>query len=143
MSSPTYRYGIAIFGASYAQSDHGTPEHFWMAETLSDVRRILGNAADNYSWRYDEDGAGGRLLGTPCYGYDEDGAGGRLLDTPGYGYPGDGAYIYRVNREDPDFSEVLDEPGDRARHAWGYLLTDYPSHRAEFGPRGGITIVRN
>ena len=126
MSSPTYRYGIAIFGASYAQSDHGTPEHFWMAETLSDVRRILGNAADNYSWRYDEDGAGGRLL-----------------DTPGYGYPGDGAYIYRVNREDPDFSEVLDEPGDRARHAWGYLLTDYPSHRAEFGPRGGITIVRN
>jgi hypothetical protein len=126
MSSPTYRYGIAIFGANYAQPDHATPEHFWMAQSLSDVRRILGNAADNCPWRYDEDGAGKRLL-----------------DTPVYGDPGDGAYIYRVDRSHPDFAEVLDLDGDRARHAFAWLDLDELVGMAEFGPRGGITIVRN
>lgn len=121
----TYRYGLVLSGANYGPGYATDPEHVIMAETLSDARDILLSAAENYHQTT-------TLMGTGFH----------IKGTPGYGSHGDGADIYRVNREDPDFSEVLDEPGDRARHAWGYLLTDYPSHRAKFGPLGGLTITR-
>lgn len=124
--APTYRYAVGIFGANYVQPDQMEPAHWFMAQTLADAQRIIANAADNYIWRYDENGKGEN----------------RLPDTPGYGEPGDGAYIYRVNREHPDFSEVLDEPGDRARHAFGFVDFDYPAYVATFGPRGGLKIER-
>lgn len=124
--APTYRYVVGIYGANYVRPEQHEPSHWIMAETLADVRRILKNAAMNYVWRYDENGAGAH----------------NLPDTPLYGEPGDGAYIYRVDRENPDFSEVLDEPGDRARHAFGYVDFDYPAYTATFGPRGGLTIER-
>ena len=47
-----------------------------------------------------------------------------------------------MNRDHPDFSEVLDEPGDRARHAFGYVDFDYPAYVATFGARGGLRIER-
>lgn len=118
--STTYRYGVAIFGASYALPDREEPSHFVMAETLSDVVRILRNARENYPWRYDLDGNGQPIKSTPAYGYE-----------------GDGADVYRVERDNPQFAEVLDEPGDRARHAWSWML-DEPTYRYTFGPRGGI-----
>lgn len=129
--SPTYRYAVGIFGifgGSYVQPDQATRADWVMAETLKDVERILLNFKDNYPYRYDVNGAGDFL--------------GNNSDTPGYGDPGDGAYIYRVNRDHPDFSEVLDEPGDRARHAFGYVDFDYPAYFATFGPRGGLKIER-
>lgn len=124
--APTYHYAVGIFGANYAQPDQMEPRHWMMAQTLNDVRRIIANAADNYVWRYDENGNGEN----------------HLFGTPGYGEPGDGAYIYRVDREHPDFSEVLDEPSDRARHAFEYVDFDYPAYFATFGPRGGLKIER-
>src|SRR5690606_10064675 len=114
-----------IHGANYAQPEQTEPKHWIMAQTLADARRILANAKVNYSWRYDENGAGQRPESTPLYGE-----------------PGDGAVIYRVGREHPDFSEVLDEPGDRARHAFGFVDWDAPAYVATFGPRRGLTIER-
>ena len=117
----TYRYGIILNGSSYAPGDITEPSHVIMAETLSDVKRILRNASQNYAWRYD-------LLGT----------GERMLNTPAYGDEGDGADVYLVNRSDPGFAEVLDEPGDRARHAFAWLCQE-PTYRYTFGPRGDLT----
>ena len=37
---------------------------------------------------------------------------------------------------------VDDEPGDRARHAFGYVDFDYPAYIATFGARGGLRIER-
>ena len=96
--APTYRYAVGIYGASYAQPDQVEPEHWVMGNTLRNVEIYLYLAAH----------AGASGL------FHENGAGSESLDTPNYGEPGDGAVIYRVNREHPDFSEVLDEPGDRA-----------------------------
>lgn len=123
--APTYRYAVGITGANYAQPDQMEPTHWFMAQTLNDVRHMLEQHADNYRTSDYEYGDG-----RPC------------LSTPNYGEPGDGAYIYRVNREHPDFSEVLDEPGDRARHAFGYVDFDYPAYIATFGTRGGLRIER-
>ena len=123
--APTYRYAIGIYGGNYAQPDPMEPEHWAMAESLSEVRQILLRMQGNYARSITETGAGTHTLYTPLYGD-----------------PGDGAYIYRVNRDHPDFSEVLDEPGDRARHAFGYVDFDYLAYVATFGPRGGLKIVR-
>lgn len=123
--APTYRYAVGIYGANYAQPVPMEPAHWFMAQTLDDVRHILYMCSGN--WRLSEHEAGD---------------GSTPLDTPNYGEPGDGAMIYRVNREHPDFSEVLDEPGDRARHAFGFVDFDYPAYVAEFGPRGGLRIER-
>lgn len=123
--APIYRYAVGIHGANYAQPDQMEPAHWYMAQTLGDVRILLAEMQ-----------TGG--TGTDY----ETGEGGWQLFTPDYGEPGDGAVIYRVNREHPDFSEVLDEPGDRARHAFGFVDFDYPAYVAEFGPRGGIRIER-
>lgn len=123
--APTYRYVVGIFGANYSRPESFEPSHWYMAQTLNDVRHVLYMRAGN--WRIDEhEMADGTIP----------------LDTPNYGEPGDGAYIYRVNREHPDFSEVLDEPGDRARHAFGFVDFDIPAYMASFGPRGGIRIER-
>lgn len=121
--TPTYRYAIGIFGANYAQAGQTEPEHWAMAESIEQARNILDHMRAGVS-------------------YAETGAGERTLDTPGYGYEGDGAYVYRVDRDHPDFSEVLDEPGDRARHAFGYVDFDYPAYLIEFGPRGGVQVTR-
>ena len=102
--APTYRYAVGIFGGSYSQPDQMEPAHWFMAQTLDDVRELI------LSVKFDH-------IGTDW----ETGDGGWKLSTPLYGDPGDGAYIYRVNRDHPDFSEVLDEPGDRARHAFGFI----------------------
>lgn len=123
--APTYRYAVGIHGANYARPDQQEPAHWMMAQTVEDARHVLYMRGGN--WRIDEH---------------ETGDGSRPLDTPNYGEPGDGAMIYRVNREHPDFSEVLDEPGDRARHAFGFVDFDYPAYIATFGPRGGLTIDR-
>ena len=123
--APTYRYAVGIYGTNYAQPDQMEPAHWAMAETISEVRQTLIRMQGNYARSITETGAGTHVL-----------------DTPGYGEPGDGAYIYRVNREHPDFSEVLDEPGDRARHAFEYVDFDYPAYFATFGPRGGLKIER-
>ncbi len=122
MSDTTYRYGIIIAGSNYAPGDVTVPSHVWMAETLGDVRRILRNARANCPWRYDLDGDGKRIL-----------------ETPPYGHEGHGALIYRVKRDDPQFAEVLDLPGDRARHAFAWLDPE-PIAQATFGPRGGLSI---
>ena len=124
--APTYRYAVGIYGANYAQPDQMEPEHWYMAESVDNAREILQYAAEN---------------NLQIQGFDT-GAGDDPLDTPCYGEPGDGAYIYRVNREHPDFSEVLNEPGDRARHAFGYVDFDYPAYVATFGTRGGLRIER-
>ena len=121
--APTYRYAVGIHGANYAQPDQMEPAHWAMAESVEQARNILRQAQSGVA-------------------YAEDGNGERTMSTPGYGEPGDGAYIYRVNREHPDFSEVLDEPGDRARHAFEYVDFDYPAYFATFGPRGGLKIER-
>lgn len=123
--APTYRYAVGIYGASYAQPDQMEPDNWIMAESLEDVRALLwvcayGGLSSSYEY------GNGKLLAA----------------TPNYGEPGDGAVIYRVNREHPDFSEVLDEPGDRARHAFGYVDFDYPAYVATFGTRGGLRIER-
>lgn len=123
--APTYRYAVGITGASYAQPDQMEPEHWYMAESVDNAREILQYAKSSIAQ----------------YEY-ETGNGDRAGETPNYGEPGDGAYIYRVNREHPDFSEVLDEPGDRARHAFGYVDFDYPAYVATFGTRGGLRIER-
>lgn len=116
-----FRYGLIIFGANYVNSTPDNPQNVVMIESLADAERFLRNAARNYVWRGDTNGAGEI----------------NLPDIPYYGDRGDGAYLYRVRRDDPDFAEVLDEPGDRARNAWKYLDYD-PCGRFEFGPRGGI-----
>ena len=121
--TPTYRYAVGIVGANYAQPDQMEPRDWIMVQSHADARRVILNAAMNQNWRGDESGAGEHIL-----------------DTPGYGNPGDYALIYRVNREHPDFSEVLDEPGDRARHAFGYVDFEYPARILSFGPRGGLRI---
>lgn len=121
--APTYRYAVGIFGGNYAQPDQMEPTHWAMAESIEQAQNILNHMSTGVS-------------------YAETGAGERTLATPGYGEPGDGAYIYRVNRDHPDFSEVLDEPGDRARHAFGYVDFEYPAYMATFGTRGGIRIER-
>src|SRR5690606_22351186 len=117
--APTYRYAVGIYGANYAQPDQTEPTHWIMCQALDDVRDYLGHAAMGY--------------GTASHFF-ENGAGESALNTPAYGKPGDGAYVYRVNREHPDFSEVLDEPGDRARHAFGYVDFNKPAYVATFGP---------
>lgn len=125
--APIYRYAVGIFGANYAQPDQDEPGHWMMAQTLNDARDYLGHAS----------------LGRGSAGaFFENGNGEPALNTPVYGREGDGAYIYRVNREHLDFSEVLDEPGDRARHAFGYIDLDYPAYVATFGPRRGLQIRR-
>ena len=124
--APTYRYGVAIFGASYDPFfDITEPAHFVMVENLNDARNLLDEMRANYV--------------SPRY---RAGDGKRVLDTPGYGEPGDGAYVYRVRRDDPEFAEVLDIGGDRARHAWNWLDTETPAYVVEFGPRGGLTLTR-
>ena len=123
--APTYRYAVGIYGANYASADPMEPAHWVMAESLNHAEKILYEAKDNWRSRSDETGAGGRLY-----------------DTPVYGDPGDGAYIYRVSRDHPDFSEVLDEPGDRARYAFGFVNFDYPAYIAMFGARGGLRIEK-
>ena len=123
--APTYRYGVAIFGASYSSPDITEPSHVVMAENLNDARNLLDEMRANYI--------------SPRY---RTGNGTRVLDTPGYGEPGDGAYLYRVRRDDPEFAEVIDLDGDRARHAWNWLDTETPAYVAEFGPRGGLTLTR-
>ena len=123
--APTYRYAVGIYGASYAQPDQMEPAHWAMAETVAEARQTLIRMKGNYARSITESGAG-------TY----------TIETPNYGEPGDGAIIYRVNREHPDFSEVLDEPGDRARHAFGYVDFDYPAYVATFGTRGGLRIER-
>lgn len=125
MSNPTYRYGILPIGANYEPGNVRDPADFLMAESLEDVRRVLTNCQ----------------RGNP---HAEMGSGKDALPTPMFGGRGDGAYVYMVRRWDPEFAEVLDEPGDRARHAAGWLwIEDGPSHVADFGPRGGLTIYRN
>lgn len=121
--APTYRYAVGIYGANYVQPDQMEPHDWAMCETLNEVRQTLIRMKGNYARSVTESGAG-------TY----------VLSTPHYGWPGDGAAIYRVNREHPDFSEVLDEPGDRARHAFGFVDFDYPAYIATFGPRGGLRI---
>lgn len=113
----TYRYGVVLSGVSYAPGYVTNPEHVFMAETLQDVKTALWLAARGNPRR-------------------EDGNGRPTLDTPVYGDQGDGAYVYRVKRNDPGFSEVLDEPGDRARHAFSWLDSE-PAYLAEFGPVWG------
>lgn len=122
--APTYRYGVAIFGASYSPHDITEPSDVVMVENLSDARNLLHEMRSNYI--------------SPRY---RTGDGTRALDTPNYGEHGDGAYLYRVRRDDPDFSEVIDIGEDRARHAWFWLDTETPAYVAEFGPRGGLTIT--
>lgn len=90
-----------------------------MAETLAEVKDILYSSTS----------------GNPNA---ETGAGTRTYDMPCYGESGDYADVYIVRRDDPDFSEVLDEPGDRARHAHGWLAQE-PTYRFTFGPRGGLS----
>lgn len=118
--NPTYRYGIVIHGLSYAPGDVTNPSHVIMAETLEDARRRLWFAAR------------GNPRGITGEGTD-------TLDTPVFGDPGDGAYLYRVKRSDPGFSEVLDLEGDRARHAFAWLDADYPAYLLEFGPVWGYS----
>lgn len=114
----TYRYGIVLHGVNYAPGDVNEPSHVIMAESIEDARDRLWLAA----------------RGNPR---GETGAGQRTADTPVYGDEGDGAYLYRVRRDDPGFSEVLDEPGDRARHAFAWL-DESPAYLLEFGPRWGF-----
>ena len=114
----TYRYGIVTFGVNYAPGDVNEPDHVIMAESIQDARERLWLAA----------------RGNPR---GETGAGQRTADTPVYGNEGDGAYLYRVRRDDPGFSEVLDEPGNRARHAFEWLDKE-PACLLEFGPRWGF-----
>lgn len=114
---PTYRYGVVIHGANYAPGYVSDPGDVIMVESLEDVKTALWLAA----------------RGNPRREY---GNGLPTLDTPVYGDKGDGAWVYRVKRNDPGFSEVLDEPGDRARHAFQYLQ-DEPAYLAEFGPVWG------
>ena len=116
----TYRYGVTIFGANYAIGFVDEPEHVFLAETLADVRERLWFAA----------------RGNPR---SENGNGESTLNTPVYGDKGDGAYVYRVRRDHWDFAEVLDEPGDRARHAFAWL-DDEPAYIAEFGPVWGYLL---
>ena len=126
--APTYRYAVGIYGANYAQPNPMEPNHWVMVETLDDIREYLRIARrERASW---------------ASHFVEMGDGSAPLDTVAYGYRNDGAYIYRVNRDHPDFSEVLDEPGDRARHAFGYVDFDYPAYIATFGARGGLRIER-
>ena len=121
INRPTYRYGVTIVGANYAGYGRETPSHFIMAETLKDVKRIIKNFAYGVTWRYEENGAGHHSL----------------PETPNYGEPGDYADVFIVDRNPETFSEVLDEPGDRARHAWFHMHKE-PSYRFIFGPRGGL-----
>ena len=123
--APTYRYAVGIYGASYAQPDQMEPNHWFMCQSLADVKECLLYAKAAIA-HFEYETGNGDMAGT----------------TPHYGEPGDGAYIYRVTREHPDFSEVLDEPGDRARHAFGYVDFDYPAYIATFGARGGLRIER-
>ena len=130
--APTYRYGVAIFGASYSSPNIteldfaiSQPAHFVMVENLSDARNLLDEMRANCI--------------SPRY---RTGNGKWVFDTSGYGEPGDGAYLYRVRRDDPEFSEVIDIDGDRARHAWHWMDTRAPAYVAEFGPRGGRTLTR-
>ena len=112
---PGYRYGIIIGGANYSPGFLTNPEHVIMAETLLEVADILKSAASGNP----------RAL---------DGTGKPALETPLYGEPGDHAHVYRVS---PDMSPVIDEPGDRARHAFYHLNPD-PAYVFTFGPRGGL-----
>ena len=123
--APTYRYAVGIHGANYARPDQSEPTHWAMCETAAEARQALIRMRGNYARSITENGAGTHTL-----------------DTPNYGKPGDGAVIYRVDRDHPDFSEVLDEPGDRARHAFGFVDWNALAYVATFGPRGGITIER-
>lgn len=117
--TPTFRYGVIISGANYAHGIPTEPADVIMCQTQADVEELLWCASHNVPGGY------------------ETGNGRKLAATPNYGEPGDIADVYRVNRNHPDFSEVLDEPGDRARHAFGYLIPE-PAYRLTFGPRGGL-----
>lgn len=126
--APTYRYAVGIVGANYVTPDQMEPQSWVMTETLEDVRHALQVMRDNWAYSTAD--------------VFELGDGGTLLETPIYGYPGDGAFIYRVNREHPDFAEVVDAPGDRARHAFSYVDFESPAYLAEFGKRGGIILTK-
>ena len=123
---PTYRYGVVIGGGNYVNLpfEEIEPESVYMVETIEHAKQTVRNAAQ-FSKPY---GA-------------ETGAGNSGFHTPLYGDEGDYAFIYPVQRDHPDFSEVLDEPGDRARHAFGFLSKD-PSHLFIFGPKGGLKVER-
>lgn len=125
LRTPTYRYGIVVSGANYAPGDVNEPQHVIMVHTLDAAAAMLEHVRD---------------FGTNVY-WAEMGNGAPMPDMPNYGEPGDGALVYRVQRDHPDFSEVLDMPGDRARHAYLYLAEE-PSYRFTFGPRRGLTRER-
>lgn len=127
--APTFRYAVGIHGANYASADHGTPGDWYMTETIDAARELIRYLARDMPHLAE-------AYGEPADGTVD------IFNTPLYGEPGDGAMIYFVNREHPDFSEVLDEPGDRARHAFGFIEFDYPAYVATFGKRGGLTIER-
>lgn len=118
--NPTYRYGVVIFGNSYGPGYVSEPSHVIMAESIEDARTRLWLAA----------------RGNPRAEY---GDGTPTLDTPTFGDSGDGAYLYRVNRSDPGFAEVLDLEGDRARHAFAWLDSENPAYILEFGPVWGYS----
>lgn len=125
-----YRYAVVIFGASYAQGQVTEPTHCIMVESLDAARAALWNAAHR---------AEPMAL---------TGEGKRADATPAYGDPGDGAWLYPVPVNDPDYAEVIPtDDGAGARHAWSWLTdlgehTPDPSHRATFGPRGGVVIEK-
>lgn len=114
----TYRYGVIIFGASYGPGDPAEPLHVVMAETLSDVERILRNAQAGTPWRYDLMGDGSPMLHTPLYGNE-----------------GDGADVYRVNTYDN--WGYLSQPM-AAVLAFNHMSMGSPAYRFTFGPRGGL-----
>jgi hypothetical protein len=118
MTLTTYRYGLVLFGANYAPGYTSEPGHVIMVETLDEARDRLWFAA----------------RGNPRT---VTGSGTHTLDTPAYGDCGDGAWVYRVKRNDPQFGEVLDLDGDRARHAYEWMERDEPSYMLEFGPVWG------
>ena len=126
--APTYRYAVGIYGANYAQPDQTEPTNWIMCQTLDEAREYLRIAQrGRASW---------------AAHFVETGDGGAPLDTPNYGEPGDGALIYGAGPRVAGWSGVLDEPGDRARHAFGYTDFNHPVYVASFGPRGGLTIER-
>lgn len=124
MYNPIFRYAVGVFGANLAQPDPKSPNHWIMCESYKDVEETL------------------RLLGDPLAPriHERAGDGGSVYRIPLFGKPDDGAYVYRVNRSHPDFSEVLDEPGDRARHAFGFVDWNAPVRVYRFGPRGGLSV---
>lgn len=119
------RYAVLLNGANLAPADVDSPTHAIMVHTLDDAVDMLRAAARGY-YLIELRGDGGETVAA----------------VPGYGTLGDWADIYVVDYMNAEFADVLDEPGDRARHAWQWTDFGAPVLRATFGPRGGVRLER-